>query len=275
MLNGSLQVWEQKSEEQMINLYTLYSGSSGNCALVTTDNTNILIDAGVSAAKIVNALNEVGVRPDEIDAILITHEHSDHIAGLDVFLKKFSIPVYANAETVSVLKSSLRNVYPDRFREVRPFECFEIRDARIYPFDISHDAIHPMGYSIMDDETKISFVTDMGNINETILKIICKSEAVLIESNYDEKMLMSGFYPWNLKKRILGEKGHLSNDNAAWIATQLVSWGTKHIALGHLSENNNTPQIAYDTVYAMLESNSLENSATLTVAPRSKVHKIL
>ncbi len=259
----------------MINFYTLYSGSSGNSALISTDNTNILIDAGVSATKIITALNEVGVNPKEIDAILITHEHSDHIAGLDVFLKKFNIPVYANKETLSVLEGSIHSVYPDRFREITPFESFTIRDTQIFPFDISHDAIHPMGYSIMCDDTKVSFVTDMGKINETILKIICKSKAVLIESNYDEKMLMSGFYPWSLKKRILGDKGHLSNDKAAWVATQLASWGTEHIALGHLSENNNTPDIAYSTVYSMLKSNSLENKVTLTVAPRSKIHKVL
>lgn len=259
----------------MINLYTLYSGSSGNSALVTTDNTNILIDAGVSAAKIITALNEVGVSPKEIDAILITHEHSDHISGLDVFCKKFNIPIYANKETLSVLEGSIHCVYPDRFREIKPYESFTIRDAKIFPFDISHDAIHPMGYSIISDDTKVSFVTDMGKINDTILKIICKSEAVLIESNYDESMLMSGFYPWNLKKRILGDRGHLSNDKAAWVAAQLASWGTRHIALGHLSENNNTPQLAYDTVLSVLKKNGLDKDVTLSVAPRSKVHKVL
>lgn len=259
----------------MINLYTLYSGSSGNSALVTTDNTNILIDAGVSATKLITALNEVGVSPKEIDAILITHEHSDHIAGLDVFCKKFNVPIYANRETLSILEGSIRCVYPDRFREIVPYESFSIRDARIFPFDISHDAVHPMGYSIMSDDTKVSFVTDMGKINDTILRIICKSEAVLIESNYDENMLMSGFYPWSLKKRILGDKGHLSNDKAAWVAAQLVSWGTKHIALGHLSENNNTPKLAYDTVYSVLKNNNLCDDVTLTVAPRSSVHRVL
>ena len=259
----------------MINFYTLYSGSSGNSALVTTDNTNILIDAGVSTAKIVKALKEVGLTPEEIDGILITHEHSDHISGLDVFLRKYNVPVYANKETLSVIESTVKGVYSERFREINPFESFCIRDVQIFPFDISHDAVHPMGYSIIGDETKISFVTDMGKINDTILKIIFKSEAVLIESNYDEGMLMAGFYPWNLKKRILGDKGHLSNDKAAWVASQLASWGTKHIALGHLSENNNTPQLAYDTVHSMLEKNQLDDKVTLTVAPRNKIHKVL
>ena len=259
----------------MINLYTLYSGSSGNSALITTDNTNILIDAGVSASKIISALGIIGVSPKEIDGILITHEHSDHISGLDVFMRKFNVPVYANKETLSAIQGLSKCVYPDRFREIVPFESFDIRDVKIFPFDISHDAIHPMGYSIICDETKVSFVTDMGKINDTILKIICKSEAVLIESNYDEGMLMSGFYPWHLKKRILGDKGHLSNDKAAWVATQLASWGTKHIALGHLSENNNTPSLAYDTVHSMLKKNELDDKVTLTVAPRSEIHKVL
>ena len=232
----------------MINFYTLYSGSSGNSALITTDNTNILIDAGVSSAKIVTALNEVGVSPKEIDAILITHEHTDHIQGLDVFCKKFNIPVYANKETLSVLENAIHCVYPDRFREIKPFESFIIRDARIFPFDISHDAIHPMGYSIMSDDTKVSFVTDMGKINETILKIICKSEAVLIESNYDEKMLMAGFYPWNLKKRILGDKGHLSNEQAGMYLCKLIGDKTKEIILIHLSQDTNTPELALKTI---------------------------
>lgn len=259
----------------MINFYTLYSGSSGNASLVSTDNTNILIDVGVSCAKVTAAIREVGVSPEEIDAILITHEHSDHIHGVEVFTKKYNIPIYANRETLDAMGGCLKCIFPDRIREIKPYECFEIRDAKVFPFEISHDASHPMGYSIMSDGQKVSFVTDMGKINETVLKIICKSDAVLIESNHDENMLINGIYPWSLKKRILSDKGHLSNDKAAWLATQLAKWGTRHIALGHLSDKNNTPEKAYDTTYNMLKNNSLHLDVNLSVAPRSGVLKII
>ena len=259
----------------MISFYTLFSGSSGNCSLISTKDTNILIDAGVSATRITSALSEVGVNADEIDAILITHEHTDHIRGVEMLTKRYHIPVYANKETFCAMSDSIKYAYPDRLREIKPNECFEIRDIRVYPFEISHDAAHPMGYSVVSDDTKVSFMTDMGRINETVLKIICKSDAVLIESNHDENMLINGGYPWSLKKRILSDKGHLSNDRAAWLAAQLAKWGTKHIALGHLSDKNNTPEVAVETTYNMLKQNSLHNDVSLNVAPRDGILKII
>jgi phosphoribosyl 1,2-cyclic phosphodiesterase len=242
----------------MIKFYTLFSSSSGNSSLLSTGETNILIDAGVSASKICASLKDVGILPNELDGILITHEHRDHILGAGALARKYNIPLYSNCKTLLETVKITGDVYEHNLREVEAKKFFDIRQFSICPFSISHDGVSPMGYSIFYDNKKYTVATDVGCITESLLKSVCKSDAVLLESNHDIKMLNNGKYPYYLKKRILGDYGHLSNDKASWLSTQLAKWGTKNIILGHLSKENNTYDIAYNTTYNMLKDNGIE-----------------
>lgn len=259
----------------MINFYTFYSGSKGNCAFISDKDTNILIDAGVSASKIVNSLADIGVSPEEIDAILITHEHSDHVAGVKVLSDKFNIPVYANENTMSKLIMS-GNVSERLSRVFVSGSSFSLRSANIRSFKTPHDSIESVGYIIEMDNKKFGIATDTGCITKPMLSALAKCEAVIIESNHDIEMLKNGKYPYVLKRRILSDNGHLSNENCAWLATQLAIWGTKRIALGHLSENNNTPQKAFEATEKMFMENNIKigDDVRLIVADKSKICEI-
>lgn len=260
----------------MIKIYTLFSGSSGNCTLMSTGETNILIDAGVSCARILAALKNVGISPSEIDGILITHEHRDHILGAGAISRKYNIPLYASAETLEETVKITGDIYERNLRAVEPKKAFEIREFAVCPFSISHDAVNPFGYSVLYENKKYTVATDIGNITESLLKSVCKSDVILLEANHDVNMLKNGKYPYYLKKRILSNVGHLSNDNAAWLATQLAKWGTEKIALGHLSRENNTPETAYKSVFNMLSENgiSVGNDVELFVAPPNEILEI-
>lgn len=252
----------------MIRFITLFSGSSGNSTLISGNDTNILIDAGVSCAKICSELSNVGISPDNIDAILITHEHTDHTSGARVLSKKFNIPVYGTEKTLDSM--NLYDVYQSNIRCISQGQVFGIREFEIFPFAIPHDAKNPVGYSVLADNKKYSIATDIGHINEKLLKCLYKSDTVLLEANHDVDMLKGGKYSYPLKKRILGDLGHLSNENAAWTATQLAKWGTKKIILGHLSNENNTPDLAYNCSYNMLTKNDADvgGDVILKVAKR-------
>lgn len=258
----------------MIRFITLFSGSSGNSTLISGRETNILIDAGVSCAKICASLSELGISPNELDAVLITHEHSDHVNGVRVLSKKFNIPVYATEKTLGAM--NLYDVYAHNQRAVKSGERFEIREFEIFPFSIPHDAADPVGYSVLAENKRYTVATDLGHINERLLKCLCKSEVVLLESNHDVEMLKNGRYSYPLKKRILSDSGHLSNENAAWTATQLAMWGTGKIILGHLSNENNTPSLAYEASHSMLCKNGAQigGDVILKVAPRSGILEI-
>lgn len=258
----------------MIRFITLFSGSSGNSTLISGNDTNILIDAGVSCAKIVSELSNVGISPDTLDGILITHEHSDHVSGARVLSKRFNIPVYGTQKTLESM--NLYDVYESNIRSVKPHEAFGIREFEIYPFAIPHDAKNPVGYSVLAENKKYSVATDIGHINEKLLKCLYKSDTVLLEANHDIDMLKGGSYSYPLKKRILGDYGHLSNENAAWTATQLAKWGTKNIILGHLSNENNTPDLAYNCSYDMLTKNNaaVGGDVILKVAKRFGITEI-
>ena len=253
---------------------TLYSGSSGNATLVSNGNTNVLVDAGVSCAKICTSLKEIGISPDEIDGIILTHEHIDHVRGVDVMARKYNIPIYGSEGTLSLTPVS--GLHDSYIRSVKAGEAFEIRDMEIYPFKIPHDAKEPLGYTLCMDGKRFSVATDTGHLSESLVKSICKSDAVLIESNHDVEMLKNGKYPFYLKKRILSDYGHLPNDKAAWMATQLAMWGTTRIILGHLSKENNLPALAYETSKNMLEKNGVKvgKDVILKVADRSNICEI-
>lgn len=258
----------------MINFCSLYSGSSGNSLFVKSNKTNILIDAGVSCKKIENALNNIDINPNDISAILVTHEHTDHILGLYTISNKYNIPIYTNEATLKVLdknKLSKNNVKLFTINEE-----FTINDLAIKPFNIPHDAIDPCGFNIYDANTKISIATDIGYINDTILSNLKYSSFVLLESNYDPEILKFSSYPTSLKTRISGDKGHLSNIDAAQTITTLSNYGLKSAMLGHLSKETNFPELAYQTVLNEMHSKNItEQDLNLSVADRFEPSKII
>lgn len=260
----------------MSKFCTLFSGSSGNCAFLSDGKTNLLVDAGVSASRICAALAEIGYSPYDIDGILLTHEHRDHVSGAGVLSRNYSIPVYANGGTIEKSMAITGWIFDDYIHTFKSNEKFAVGDIEVFPFSIPHDTIDPVGYTFRFDGKYYSIATDMGYVTDSILKHLCRSEAVLIESNHDVQMLKDGPYPYYLKKRILGERGHLSNENAAHLAAQLVKWGTTRVALGHLSEKNNTSQIAYDTTADCFAENDIKigKDVILQVAPRDGICEI-
>ena len=260
----------------MLNFCSLYSGSSGNSLLVSTENTNILIDAGVSSKKIETALNTLNIDPCNLDGILITHEHSDHIQGLGTFAKKFDLPVYVNKKTLDAMPKQKEKISEKNINLIKIEEKFEINDLKIKPFSIPHDAVNPCGFSIFKDNKKMSIATDIGHMTNGILKNLEDSLFVLLESNYDPEVLMYSKYPYPLKNRIRGPIGHLSNQDAGKTISCLLHSGLKQAMLGHLSKESNFPELAYKTVIEDLIANNYdENSLNLYVAKRDEQSKII
>ncbi|MBO5413509.1 MAG: MBL fold metallo-hydrolase, partial [Clostridia bacterium] len=252
----------------MFQFCSLYSGSSGNCSFVQTNNTKILIDAGESAKKIVEALTSINVDPSTIDAILVTHEHSDHVKGLGIFSKKFQIPVYANLETWNAMPKQKEKIEEDKIRTFS-FDKFNIKDIEIKPFSIPHDAANPCGFNLYHENKKMSIATDIGHMNKEIINHLTNSSFMLLEANYEPEILKCSSYPYLLKERIKGPNGHLSNSDAGKTISYLVNHGLNNVMLGHLSKENNFPELAYKTVVEELIENHLEeNSLHLSVAER-------
>ena len=242
----------------MFNFYSLYSGSSGNCLLVETSNTKILIDAGESSKKISSALSSVSIEPNEIDAILVTHEHSDHVKGLGTFSKKYDIPVYANSKTWDAMQEQSSKISEKNIKNFTIEENFEIGDLKIHPFKIPHDAVNPCGFNIFNGDEKISIATDIGHMTSTIAHKLEDSSFLLLESNYDPEILKCSAYPYPLKQRIAGPNGHLPNEEAGKTISFLMNSGLKAVMLGHLSKENNFPELAYRTVVDTLIQNKID-----------------
>ena len=259
----------------MFQFCSLYSGSSGNCSFVQTNNTKILIDAGESAKKIGEALNSINVDPSSIDAILITHEHSDHIKGLGVFSKKFQIPVYANLETWNAMPKQKEKIDENNIH-IFNFDKFNIGDIEVKPFSIPHDAANPCGFNLFHNNKKMSIATDIGHINKEIINHLTDSSFMLLEANYEPEILKCSSYPYLLKERIKGPNGHLSNSDAGKTISYLMNHGLNNVMLGHLSKENNFPELAYKTVVEELIENQVsENSLHLSVANRFEVSPII
>ena len=242
----------------MAEFCSLYSGSDGNALFIKNKDTRILIDIGVSTKKVVAALNNIGEDVSKLDGILISHEHADHIYGVRVFFKRYGIPVYANEGTWEKIDEFTKGEIPDsEKRYFKTNEVFSIKDIMIHPFDISHDAVDPVGFNFFTEDKKITTVTDLGYINKDIVVAMEGSDFIFLESNHDRNMLEVGAYPWYLKKRIAGKKGHLSNDVASRAVAYFASVGTEKFMLGHLSRNNNFPELAYESVKNEVESKGM------------------
>ncbi len=261
----------------MIKFCSLYSGSSGNSIFVASGETKLLTDAGLSGRKIINALNSIGEDPSQLSAILVSHEHSDHIKGAGVLSRKFNLPIYASEGTWQAMEGLIGVV--DECNKIRfsSYEPFMIGDIRVTPFLIPHDAAEPVGFSFEASGKKATIATDIGCINTDLLSYFEDSDLLLLESNHDAQMLKVGPYPWYLKQRIASSHGHLSNEAAGEVIAYMAQKGTKCFLLGHLSQENNFPELAYQTVCNALGEKCLEvgTDVTVEVALRDKVGKVI
>ena len=238
----------------MMQICSIASGSSGNCIYVGDGKHHILIDAGISRKRIVEGLHEIGVLPEQLDAIFVTHEHSDHIQGIPMMVKKFQIPVYATGGTLDAIRQKDRNGV---LRMEGLFQLYADRPVQmgrmtITPFRISHDAAEPVCYTVEEGGHKISIATDLGKYDDYIVEHLENSEVLLLEANHDISMLESGNYPYPLKCRILSEQGHLSNEDSGRLLCRLLNEQLRYIFLAHLSKENNYPELAYETVKCQL-----------------------
>lgn len=243
-----------------MKLYSIASGSSGNSIFAGSSRTGrgILIDTGISRKRVEDGLAKEGMSFENIGGIFITHEHSDHISGLGPVLRKYKIPVYATEGTIGyILKSGkCGKVDEDLFQCVKPDVPVSVSGMEVMPFSVSHDAAEPVCYTVREGAAKVAVATDMGEYTEYTYSHLEDCDGVLLEANHDINMLQAGPYPYYLKLRILGKEGHLSNDACGRMLRRLIHLKLKHILLGHLSQENNYPELAYETVKYELEQES-------------------
>ena len=259
---------------------SIASGSSGNCIYTGSDRTHLLIDAGISAKKIEQGLRELGLTGNEMDGILITHEHSDHICGLGVVLRKYHIPVYATERTIRriLATSSLGGMPRELFHVIRSDEPFEVGDLTVDPIHISHDAADPCAYRIEHEGKAAAVMTDLGEYSEYTVSHLQNLDVLLLEANHDIRMLEIGPYPYYLKQRILGARGHLSNESAGHLLCDVLHDKIRHIFLGHLSKENNYPDLAYESVKVEISLGDCPYRGSdfpITVASREKMSEIV
>lgn len=242
----------------MLKYCSIGSGSSGNCHYVGYKDTNILVDAGLSGKRIITGLNDIEVDIDKVKGIFITHEHSDHIKGAGIISRKFDIPIFANIKTWCTMKDKIGDIKDSNMKVFENDKTYSLGDLIIRPFSIPHDSEDAVGYNFYaGTNDKISIATDIGKINDNIRKHLYKSRLVVLESNYDPNMLMMGSYPYALKRRVMSEEGHLSNEDAGKFCVELVKEGTERILLAHLSKENNFPELAYETSKGILAQNNI------------------
>jgi phosphoribosyl 1,2-cyclic phosphodiesterase len=231
----------------------LGSGSAGNSALVATDHCKILVDGGLSARQLVLRLGECGVAPEQLDGVLLTHEHTDHICGLEVFCRKFEVPIYCNRLTAEALRC---NGFLDRHRNWRIFRTgseFAIYDITMQTFPVPHDAVDPLGFVFYAGSSGLGFITDLGYATKMMIERLRQVQTLMIETNHDEKLLQNDTHrPWPVKQRIQSRHGHLSNAAAASVIEELSAGKIERVVLGHLSRDCNTPELAFGAVRATL-----------------------
>jgi phosphoribosyl 1,2-cyclic phosphodiesterase len=255
-----------------LEVCVLASGSSGNSVYIASPFTRILVDAGLTARQIALRLEEIGVCPDSINGICVSHEHGDHVAGLRVLQKRHSIPVYANAGTLNGIK---RQPKSDEItaRVFQTGASFEIGDLTIEPFSVPHDAYEPVGFRIRTAETCVGIVTDLGMSTSLIREKLKGCHAIIVESNHDEDLLREAPRPWPLKQRIRSRQGHLSNIDAARLIADCATETLEHVFLAHLSSDCNTPDTALRTVSAQLRLDGLDH-ISLEVSHASRITSI-
>ena len=235
-----------------MEIHILASGSTGNATLIRMGDAKILVDAGISARRIKKALDAVGTAVEDLDAVLVTHEHRDHVCGLPTMVKKYRVPVYARPAAWAAMDD-------DGMGGAIPAECrrsmtasFDIGGVKAEAFSISHDAADPVGFSFFHGRHKCSVATDLGFVTETVKSALALSDVLVLEANHDIDMLRQGSYPWFLKKRIMSNRGHLANTDAGWTLARLARKQHCHTFLAHMSQENNRPELAEETVAGIL-----------------------
>ncbi len=263
-----------------MRLCSIASGSSGNCIYVGSDATHLLIDVGISGKKAETGLNSLDIAPKDLDGILITHEHADHIAGIGVLARKYGIPIYATSGTIEAIKccSNVGSIDEELFVEVQADKKLTVKDLVINPMRISHDAADPVAYRVSYGSKKVAVCTDLGIFNDYTVECLKGMDALLLEANHDVNMLQVGPYPYYLKQRILGERGHLSNENSGRLLSRILHDNLSTIVLGHLSKDNNLPELAYEAVRMEITLGDNPYKAEdfeIQVANRSEVSKVI
>lgn len=254
---------------------TIASGSSGNSIYIGSNHTKILIDAGLSGKKIETGLKELSLTGWDIDAIFVTHEHIDHVDGIGVLSRRYDIPIYATEGTWSNMPDKVGEIKHKNRQVIYSGENCILNDLCIHPFDIPHDASEPVGYNVVCESHKVTVATDIGHISQSVAENVTDSDILLIESNHDINMLKNGPYPYNLKQRVLSDVGHLSNERAGELLKNILDDRLKYIFLGHLSNENNTPMLAFNTVKDIISDTGAELNGDLEmyVAPRYGVKR--
>lgn len=263
-----------------MNLCSIASGSSGNCIYVGNNDTHVIIDAGISGKRVEAGLNGIGLKTSEMDGILVTHEHIDHIGGLGVLSRRYGIPIYATRGTIDGIlhTKSVGTIDPELFCEVREDSPFSIGDLEVNPIKVSHDAAQPVAYRFFGGGKSAAIMTDLGKYDDYIVDSLQNCDALLLEANHDINMLQVGRYPYYLKQRILGDRGHLSNESSGRLLCRLLHDKLKHIVLGHLSAENNLAELAYETVRMEITMDETEyrfNDFRISVAKRSERSELI
>lgn len=235
-----------------LKISILASGSSGNVTYIESDKRKLLVDCGLSGKKTTALLSQINRTPDELDGILVTHEHKDHVHGVGVLARKYNLDIYANEKTWEAMAPSIGKIKTEQKYLFEMGKTMTIGDIDIESFGVSHDAAAPQFYTFHKDNKSFVMLTDTGYVSDRMRGIISNADAYLFESNHDLEMLRMGRYPWSLKQRILGDKGHLSNDDGALALYDVIGEQTKQIYLGHLSKDNNMKEIARSTVESIL-----------------------
>jgi len=261
-----------------MTLCSIASGSSGNSIFVGNEDTHLLVDAGISRKRIEDGLSQIDISAENLDGILITHEHSDHISGLGVMSRKYHLPIYATRGTINQIKEakSVGNIDNDLFVEIQNDKDFRIGSIDIQPFSIFHDAVDPVAYRFYDRDKSIGILTDCGTYDDRIISCLRGVSGLLLEANHDIHMLQAGTYPYMLKRRILSDRGHLSNEMSGSLLSELLDDSLKYVMLGHLSKENNFAELAYETVRSEIDLSDSEIKSSdieLYVANRDEVSK--
>ncbi|SHH52164.1 MBL fold metallo-hydrolase [Tepidibacter thalassicus] len=252
------------------------SGSCGNCHYISYKNTKILVDAGLSGKKIEENLNNLDINLKNTSGILITHEHADHIKGAGILSRRYNIPIYANESTWKAMENKVGKIKENNIKIFENNRPFYIEDIQIIPFPVHHDAADPVAYTFYNGKNKMSIATDLGCVCEKIKENLYDSKLIVLEANYDVEMLKMCSYPYYLKKRVLSDKGHLSNEDAGRFCVELVKRGVQRILLAHLSKENNFPELAFETVKSVLKEKNIHvgKNLELSVLQRGKISNL-
>jgi phosphoribosyl 1,2-cyclic phosphodiesterase len=258
----------------VLSICSLSSGSSGNATVVFSDKTVLLVDCGINLSRFNEMMGKIGIPPNEINGILVTHEHQDHCKTVRIIAETFGIPVYLNIDTLIACKKHFGHLAPELTKIIN-CGTFEIEEIGVKVFTIHHDCAYPVGYAFTKQDKKIAIATDLGSITNNIARNLLGSDIVMLESNYDQELLENGSYPDFLKRRVMSDEGHLSNFEATDFATNLFLHGTKHVMFGHVSQNNNTEELIKKSMEAMFKKYNIQNDEfTFSIAPRKDVSEI-